>query len=120
MSSLGPEIAREPTAKPAMTRYVRAFMQLVTHFTWGRAKDARGDAIAASRRRAVCQPRRWLVHRDIAEAAIARQADKAVKLLEDHITEATRLIVAGLLVRGNQKSAQVQQRKAASRRQSSA
>ncbi len=46
MSSLGPEIAREPTAKPAMTRYVRAFIgKLVSHFPWPRPKDARRDAI---------------------------------------------------------------------------
>ncbi len=46
MSSLGPEIAREPTAKPAMTRYVQAFIgKLVSHFPWSRPKDARGDAI---------------------------------------------------------------------------
>jgi TetR/AcrR family transcriptional regulator, transcriptional repressor for nem operon len=46
MSSLGPEIAREPTAKPAMTRYVQAFIgRLVSHFPWPRPKDARGDAI---------------------------------------------------------------------------
>lgn len=40
---------------------------------------------------------RWLIHKEILEAALARNADKAVKLLEDHITEATRLIIVGLL-----------------------
>jgi DNA-binding GntR family transcriptional regulator len=40
---------------------------------------------------------RWLVHKEIMQAALARNADRAVRLLEDHITVATRLIVAGLL-----------------------
>jgi DNA-binding GntR family transcriptional regulator len=61
---------------------------------------------------------RWLIHREIANAAISRKADKAVKLLEDHITEAARLIVAGLLASGDQQSASLPKRKrvAASRR----
>jgi len=61
---------------------------------------------------------RWLIHREIANAAISRKADKAVKLLEDHITEAARLIVAGLLASGDQQSAPLPKRKrvAASRR----
>jgi len=42
---------------------------------------------------------RWLVHKEILDAALARKADKAVKLLEEHITEATRLIVMGLVAR---------------------
>jgi TetR/AcrR family transcriptional regulator, transcriptional repressor for nem operon len=46
MSSLGPEIAREPTARPAMTRYLQAFIsKLVSRFPWPRPKDARRDAI---------------------------------------------------------------------------
>lgn len=46
MSSLGPELGREPTAKPAMTRYMQTFIsKLVSHFPWPRPKDARGDAI---------------------------------------------------------------------------
>lgn len=40
---------------------------------------------------------RWLIHKEIMDAALARKADKATKLLEAHITEATRLIVVGLL-----------------------
>lgn len=39
---------------------------------------------------------RSLIHTQILEAALARDAEKAVKYLEDHITEATELIVAGL------------------------
>jgi TetR/AcrR family transcriptional repressor of nem operon len=46
MSSLGPEIAREPTARPAMSRYVQAFIgKLVSHFPWPRPKEARREAI---------------------------------------------------------------------------
>lgn len=44
---------------------------------------------------------RWLSHKGIMQAALARKADKAVKLLEDHITEAARLIVAALLAAGD-------------------
>ena len=40
---------------------------------------------------------RWLIHKEIMDAALARKADKAVKLLEAHITEAARFIVMGLL-----------------------
>ncbi|GAN77788.1 GntR family transcriptional regulator [Acidisphaera rubrifaciens] len=40
---------------------------------------------------------RWLMHMEILDAARAREADKAVALLEAHITEATQLIVMGLL-----------------------
>jgi|SoiMethySBSTD1v2_1073268.scaffolds.fasta_scaffold644475_2 GntR family transcriptional regulator, carbon starvation induced regulator len=39
---------------------------------------------------------RSLIHKEILEAALARDADRAVNLLGDHITEATKLIVAGL------------------------
>ena len=42
---------------------------------------------------------RWLIHKEILDAALARDADKAVRLLENHITEAARLIVVGLLAR---------------------
>jgi TetR/AcrR family transcriptional regulator, transcriptional repressor for nem operon len=46
MSTLGPEIAREPTARPAMTTYVRAFIdKLASHFPWPRPAHARRDAI---------------------------------------------------------------------------
>ncbi|NPD70027.1 TetR/AcrR family transcriptional regulator (plasmid) [Lichenicola cladoniae] len=46
MSSLGPEIAREPTVRPAMTQYVYTFVaKLATHFPWPRTRDARRDAI---------------------------------------------------------------------------
>jgi GntR family transcriptional regulator, carbon starvation induced regulator len=57
---------------------------------------------------------RWLIHKEIAQAAIARKADKAVKLLEDHITEATRLIVAGLLAPGGRQDTASRKRKSAS------
>ena len=40
---------------------------------------------------------RWLSHKGIMQAAIARKADKAVRLLDEHIGEATRLVVAGFL-----------------------
>lgn len=39
---------------------------------------------------------RSLVHKQILNAALTRNADLAVKLLTDHIEEATKLIVAGL------------------------
>jgi DNA-binding GntR family transcriptional regulator len=39
---------------------------------------------------------RALMHKQILDAALARNADKAVKLLEGHIAEATKWIVAGL------------------------
>ena len=46
MSVLGPEIAREPAARPAMTSYVKTFIdKLVSHFPWPRAADARRDAV---------------------------------------------------------------------------
>ena len=46
MSSLGPEIGREPGAQPAMTRYVQAFIgKLVAHFPWPSPNHARRDAI---------------------------------------------------------------------------
>lgn len=56
---------------------------------------------------------RWLVHKGIMQAAVARNADKAVQRLEDHITEATRLIVAGLLASAGQQKAPVRKRKVA-------
>jgi GntR family transcriptional regulator, carbon starvation induced regulator len=40
---------------------------------------------------------RWLSHKGIMQAAVSRNANKAVKLLENHISEAAQLIVAGLL-----------------------
>ncbi len=39
---------------------------------------------------------RALMHKQILDASLARNADKAVKLLENHISEATKWIVAGL------------------------
>jgi TetR/AcrR family transcriptional repressor of nem operon len=46
MPSLGAEIAREPAARPAMTRYVKAFIgKIASHFPSASAKDARRDAI---------------------------------------------------------------------------
>lgn len=46
MSSLGSEIAREPAAQPAMTRYVRSFIDsLASHFPWPKPAAARRDAI---------------------------------------------------------------------------
>jgi DNA-binding GntR family transcriptional regulator len=41
---------------------------------------------------------RALMHKQILEASLSRDADKAVKLLEEHIGEAARLIIAGLRV----------------------
>jgi DNA-binding GntR family transcriptional regulator len=58
----------------------------------------------------------WLVHKEILQATLARDADKAVKLLEDHITEAARLMVIGLLARADEQGAPVQQRKAGAKR----
>jgi DNA-binding GntR family transcriptional regulator len=53
---------------------------------------------------------RALMHKQILEASLARDADKAVKLLEDHISEASKLIIAGLRVPppGEKKRAQRQ------------
>ncbi len=46
MSTLGAEIAREPSARPAMTTYVQAFIgKLVLHFPWSRPTAARKEAI---------------------------------------------------------------------------
>jgi TetR/AcrR family transcriptional repressor of nem operon len=46
MSTLGPEIAREPAARAAMTNYVQTFVnKLVSHFPWPRPAAARKDAI---------------------------------------------------------------------------
>jgi GntR family transcriptional regulator, carbon starvation induced regulator len=54
---------------------------------------------------------RWLSHKGMMQAAIARKSDKAVKLLEEHITEATRLIVAGMLASDERQAAPVRKRK---------
>lgn len=56
---------------------------------------------------------RWLSHKEILQATLARDADKAVKLLEDHITEAARLIAVGLLARADDADKPVRRRKAA-------
>jgi GntR family transcriptional regulator, carbon starvation induced regulator len=62
---------------------------------------------------------RWLSHKGIMQAAISRKADKAVKLLEEHINEATRLIVAGLLASDEKQRVPVRKRKvSASQRRS--
>jgi TetR/AcrR family transcriptional repressor of nem operon len=46
MSSLAPEIAREPMARPAMSRYVRSFIdKLTSHFPWAPGAKARREAI---------------------------------------------------------------------------
>ena len=46
MSTLGPEVAREPAARPAMTNYVRTFIgKLASHFPWPKPAAARRDAI---------------------------------------------------------------------------
>jgi len=55
---------------------------------------------------------RWLSHKGIMQAAIARKTDKAVQLLEEHIAEATRLIVAGFLA-SDERSAVGRKRKPA-------
>jgi DNA-binding GntR family transcriptional regulator len=59
---------------------------------------------------------RWLVHKEILQATLARNADKAVKLLEDHIAEAARLIAVGLLARADDRGAPVQKRKVDAKR----
>lgn len=55
----------------------------------------------------------WLSHKGMMRAALARKANKAVKLLEDHITEATQRIVAGLLAAGEKQEVPVRKRRAA-------
>ena len=46
MPSLGSEIGREPAVKPAMTRYVRAFIETIaSHFPWPSKAEARRGAI---------------------------------------------------------------------------
>ena len=62
---------------------------------------------------------RWLIHKEILEATLARKADKAAKLLEDHITEATRLIVMGLMAPEEHRNALHRKRKIAPRRRAS-
>jgi DNA-binding GntR family transcriptional regulator len=54
---------------------------------------------------------RWLIHKEILQATVARNADKAVKLLEDHITEAARLMVVGLLAQADARTVPVRKRK---------
>lgn len=56
---------------------------------------------------------RWLSHRGIMQAALARKADKAVKLLEDHIADATQRIVLGLLAADDKQETPVRKRGAA-------
>lgn len=53
----------------------------------------------------------WLSHKGIMQATIARNADKAVKLLDEHIAEATRLIVAGFLAADRREKVPVRKRK---------
>jgi GntR family transcriptional regulator, carbon starvation induced regulator len=48
---------------------------------------------------------RWLSHKGIMQAALARNVDKAVELLEDHVSEAARLIAAGLLASSGRQNA---------------
>lgn len=60
---------------------------------------------------------RWLIHKEILQAALARNADKAAKLLEDHISEAARLMVVGLLARAGDASAQAGKRRVDAKRQ---
>lgn len=56
---------------------------------------------------------RWLSHKAIMQAAISRKADKAVRLLEEHITEATRRIIAGFLASDEQANVPDRKRKVA-------
>ena len=56
---------------------------------------------------------RWLSHKGIMQAAVARNADKAVKLLDEHIAVATRLIVAGFLASDELRNVRPRKRKAA-------
>jgi DNA-binding GntR family transcriptional regulator len=59
---------------------------------------------------------RWLIHKEILAATLARNADKAVKLLEDHIAEAARFIVVGLLAQADDRSAAALKSKVQARR----
>lgn len=46
MSSLAPEIARDDTVRPAITRYIQTFVDKVaTHFRWPRSSEPRKKAI---------------------------------------------------------------------------
>lgn len=54
---------------------------------------------------------RALMHKQILDAALARNADKAVKLLENHISEATKWIVAGLQAQAGPRQEPARQRK---------
>ena len=85
MSSLGGEVAREPAARGAMTRYIKAFIETVTnHFPWTQAEQARGDAIrltatmvgALVLARAVDDE---ALAREILREAIASEADAAAE-----------------------------------------
>jgi GntR family transcriptional regulator, carbon starvation induced regulator len=57
---------------------------------------------------------RWLSHKAIMQAAISRKTDKAVKLLEAHIAEAARLIIAGFLASDQQRRLPGQKKKVSS------
>lgn len=46
MSSLVSELTREPTARPAVTRYINSFInKIAMHFRWPRSSDPRRKAI---------------------------------------------------------------------------
>jgi GntR family carbon starvation induced transcriptional regulator len=59
---------------------------------------------------------RALMHKQILDASLARNADKAVKLLDNHISEATKWIVAGLRVNQHQDKGQAVRSKKPKRR----
>jgi DNA-binding GntR family transcriptional regulator len=63
---------------------------------------------------------RWLSHKGIMQAALARSTDKAVKLLEDHVNEAAQLIVTGLLASEDRPSAPSRKQKLSPPRRRSA
>jgi TetR/AcrR family transcriptional repressor of nem operon len=75
MSTLGPEIAREPSARPAMTSYVQAFIgKLMSHFPWSRPAAARKEAI----RMTASMVGALVLARSVNDAALSKEILKAV------------------------------------------
>ncbi|WP_158746509.1 TetR/AcrR family transcriptional regulator [Acidisphaera sp. L21] len=75
MSSLGPEIAREPAATPAMTNYVQSFIgKLVSHFPWSKPAAARREAI----RMTAAMVGALVLARSVDDEALSREILRAV------------------------------------------
>ena len=76
MSTLGPEIAREATARPAMTNYVQAFVgKLMSHFPWSKPPTAaRKEAI----RMTASMVGALVLARSVDDAALSKEILKAV------------------------------------------